>query len=159
MDDKRDVAAHGGDGGVSRRQGGAGAPESFRRLAAPDGTRADAGEDPRAFIGDLFDWALTRAGAEAWNDSTPLEWDREVARFFAALTRFDEFLASEAPLATPPERIFQGAVADALTHRPAGDAEDGWRGARMPSGNYCASADRLPGRRSRRLEAIRRRGS
>ena len=29
---------------------------------------------------------------------------------------FDDFLASDAPLVTPHERIFQGAIADALTH-------------------------------------------
>src|SRR5262245_26539107 len=70
-----------------------------------------------AHIGDLFDWALSQAkGAEAWTDSTPLEWDREAERFFAALQRFDNYLASDAPLAVAPERLFQGAVADALTH-------------------------------------------
>src|ERR671938_321666 len=70
-----------------------------------------------AHIGDLFDWALTQArGAEAWSDSTPQEWEREVERFFATLQRFDDYLGSDAPLAATPERIFQGAVADALTH-------------------------------------------
>ena len=70
-----------------------------------------------AHIGDLMDWALTQArGEERWHDSTPLPWDREVARFFAAVERFDGYLASDAPLATTPERLFQGPVADALTH-------------------------------------------
>ena len=70
-----------------------------------------------AHIGDLFDWALTQAqGAEAWHNASPLEWEREVDRFFAALARFDGFLASDAPLAVSPERLVQGALADALTH-------------------------------------------
>jgi hypothetical protein len=116
MDDKRALLRH-TVATVAYRGGKAvrGAPASFAAYS-PDGT-------PRtpskilAHIGDLFDWALSQAkGAEAWSDSTPLEWDREIERFFATLHRFDEFLASDTPLATPPERIFQGAVADALTH-------------------------------------------
>ncbi len=91
------------------------APPSFAAFS-PDGSPRTAVKI-LAHIGDLFDWALSQAkGTEAWNDSTPLEWDAEVARFFAALERFDRYLSSDAPLAAPPERIFQGAVADALTH-------------------------------------------
>jgi len=90
-----------------------------------------------AHIGDLFDWALTQAkGAEAWSDSTPLEWDREVERFFSALQRFDDYLASDAPLATTPERLFQGAVADALTHVGQIAILRRLGGARMKSENY-----------------------
>ena len=45
-----------------------------------------------------------------------LEWDEEVTRFFAALQAFDDLLASTDPLAAAPQRLFQGPVADALTH-------------------------------------------
>lgn len=91
------------------------APASFAAYT-PDGTARTAAKI-LAHLGDLFDWALSQAkGAEAWTDSAPLAWDREVERFFATLQRFDEFLASDAPLAAAPERLFQGAVADALTH-------------------------------------------
>jgi hypothetical protein len=70
-----------------------------------------------AHVGDLFDWALSIArGEQRWHDSTPLPWDQEVARFFAALARFDAVLASGEPLAAPPEKLFQGPIADALTH-------------------------------------------
>ncbi len=70
-----------------------------------------------AHICDLFDWALSMArGAETWHDSSPLSWKEGADRFFAALRAFDDFLASEAPLATSTERLFQGPVADALTH-------------------------------------------
>jgi hypothetical protein len=92
-----------------------GAPASFAAFS-PDGSPRTAAKI-LAHIGDLFDWALSQArGAEAWSESTPLAWDREVERFFRSLERFDEYLASDAPLAAPPERIFQGAIADALTH-------------------------------------------
>jgi len=70
-----------------------------------------------AHMGDLFEWALSVAeGREKWRDSKPLPWDREVARFFAALAAFDARLAETAPLGAPAERLFQGPIADALTH-------------------------------------------
>jgi hypothetical protein len=99
-----------------------------------------------AHIGDLYDWALTQAkGAEAWNDSTPLDWDREVDRFFAALQRFDEYLASDAPLAATPEKLFQGAIADSLTHIGQIAILRRLGGARMKSENY-SRADIVAGR-------------
>ena len=116
MDEKRSLLRH-TVATVAYRGGKAvrGAPASFASYSADASMRTPV--KILAHLGDLFDWALTQAnGAEAWNDSTPLEWDREVERFFATLQRFDEFLASGAPLASPPERIFQGAIADALTH-------------------------------------------
>jgi len=136
MDEKRELLRH-TVATVAYRGGKAvrGAPDTFGSYT-PDGSPRTAGKI-LAHIGDLFDWALSQAkGAEAWNDSTPLEWDREVERFFAALNRFDEFLASDAPLATPPERIFQGAVADALTHIGQLAMLRRLSGARMKSENY-----------------------
>ena len=99
-----------------------------------------------AHIGDLYDWALTQAkGAEAWNDSTPLDWDGEVARFFAALQRLDDYLASEAPLAVTAEKLFQGAIADSLTHVGQIAILRRLGGARMKSENY-SRADIVSGR-------------
>lgn len=70
-----------------------------------------------AHIGDLFDWGLWLArGEKRWRNSTPLAWDEEIARFFATLKAFDDYLASDAPLSAPVEQLFQGPVADALTH-------------------------------------------
>jgi hypothetical protein len=70
-----------------------------------------------AHMGDLYDWSLSVArGAEKWHNSQPLQWNREVERFFAALKNFDDYLASEEPLRAPIERIFQGPIADSLTH-------------------------------------------
>jgi hypothetical protein len=116
MDDKRTLLRH-TVATVAYRGGKAvrGAPASFAMFTADGSPRTPA--KILAHIGDLFDWALSQArGAEAWTESTPLDWDREVERFFTSLQRFDEYLASDAPLAATPERIFQGAVADALTH-------------------------------------------
>jgi hypothetical protein len=99
-----------------------------------------------AHVGDLYDWALSQAqGAERWHDSTPLEWDAEVARFFASLQRFDDYLASDAPLAAAPETIFQGAIADSLTHVGQLAMLRRLAGVRMKSENY-SRADIVAGR-------------
>jgi hypothetical protein len=45
-----------------------------------------------------------------------MPWEKEGERFFAALKKFDDFLASSEPVQAPAEKIFQGPVADALTH-------------------------------------------
>ncbi len=99
-----------------------------------------------AHLGDLYDWALTQAkGAEAWHDSTPLEWEREIDRFFAAVERFDAYLASGAPLAAPAGKLFQGAIADSLTHIGQLAILRRLSGARMKSENY-SKADIVAGR-------------
>ncbi|HUS19708.1 MAG TPA: hypothetical protein VMZ25_08660 [Terriglobales bacterium] len=70
-----------------------------------------------AHIGDLYDWALSIArGAEKWTTATPLSWEQECARFFATLKAFVDYLASAQPLKESPEKLFQGPVADSLTH-------------------------------------------
>jgi hypothetical protein len=91
--------------------------------AAPEFAAFTAGASTRtplqilAHMGDLFDWALMLArGTPAFRTSEPLPWPREVERFFAALRAFDDFLASDARLAEPATRLFQGPIADALTH-------------------------------------------
>ena len=92
-----------------------GAPAGF--AAYQSRTKARSPERILAHRGDLFDWALSLAkGEQAWRDSTPLAWNDEVDRFFHALARFDGYLASDRPLKCPPERLFQGPIADALTH-------------------------------------------
>jgi hypothetical protein len=55
-------------------------------------------------------------GKREWQGSEPLPWEKEVERFFAALKTFDDFLASSEPMQAPPEKLFQGPIADALTH-------------------------------------------
>jgi hypothetical protein len=92
-----------------------GTPGNFADFRAADKTRTPV--QILAHIGDLFDWVLSQAkGKEEWHNATPLPWDDEVARFFRALEVLDAYLASDAPLAVPVEKLFQGAIADALTH-------------------------------------------
>jgi hypothetical protein len=116
MDEKRALLRH-TVATVAYRGGKAirGAPPAFAKFASGDPPKTP--DQILAHIGDLFEWALSIAeGAQKWNNSTPLPWDEEVSRFFATVKRLDDYLASDAPLASPPERLFQGAIADALTH-------------------------------------------
>jgi hypothetical protein len=92
-----------------------GAPPDFAAFKAAPSSRTPA--EILAHIGDLLDWALSLAkGNEQWHGSEPLPWEQEVGRFFAALSALDAYLASDAPLALPEEKLFQGPIADALTH-------------------------------------------
>src|SRR5579863_4708165 len=90
-----------------------GAPEIFATI---DGC----GRKPikiLAHMGDLFDWALSAVqGSERWHNSSPLAWPEEKVRFFAALEAFDNYLASDQPLHAEPEALFQGPIADAISH-------------------------------------------
>jgi hypothetical protein len=90
-------------------------PAGFAAFEPSDGARSAV--QVLAHMGDLFDWALSIAeGRQAWKDETPLPWDEEVQRFYAALRRFDDRLADPAELKAPAASLFQGPVADALTH-------------------------------------------
>jgi len=145
MDEKRALLRH-TVATVAYRGGKAvrGVPASFASFSG-DGSNRTAIKI-LAHLGDLYDWALSQAkGAEAWHDSTPLEWEPEVERFFAALQRFDAYLASDAPLAVPHERLFQGAIADSLTHIGQLAMLRRISGAKMKSENY-SKADIVAGR-------------
>ena len=91
------------------------APDGFSEFQAGEGVRTPG--QILAHLGDLFDWALSIAmGQQKWHDSKPLPWEQDVERFFAALKKFDDFLASREPVHAPLEKLFQGPIADALTH-------------------------------------------
>jgi hypothetical protein len=92
-----------------------GAPESFAGFLAPGAGRTPV--EIVAHMGDLFDWGLSMAKGEGkWTTAAPRAWDAECARFFAAVKAFDDVLASGEPLGYELTRLFQGPVADALTH-------------------------------------------
>ena len=120
-----------------------GAPPSFAEFSGC------AGRTPVklvAHLGDLLDWGLSAAeGQQRWHDSAPLPWDQEVARFFASLKAFDDYLASSKPLNVPAEKLFQGPIADALTHVGQIAMMRRLAGATMKSENYFV-ADIATGR-------------
>ncbi len=92
-----------------------GAPASFAAFRADATSRTPA--QILAHIGDLLDWALLLCrGKHVWKEAEPLAWDAEAARFHEGLAKLDAELAADAPLGCREEQLFQGPIADALTH-------------------------------------------
>jgi len=92
-----------------------GTPAEFRNFRATEGVRTPG--EILAHIGDLMDWALAQAeGRKEWRDSPPLAWEQEIARFFRAIEALDQRIAAQGLGPVSAEKLFQGAIADALTH-------------------------------------------
>jgi hypothetical protein len=88
---------------------------AFRAAHAANGTRQPG--QILAHMGDLLDWALKLAdGAHEWREKPPQSWERDTARFFTGLEALDQRLGSGAPLGVPAGKLFQGPIADALSH-------------------------------------------
>jgi hypothetical protein len=92
-----------------------GTPAAFGEFrASPESPRVDG---ILAHMGDLMDWVLSMLqGVPRWQSASALNWPEEIARFFASLKAVDDYLASDAPILWEPARVFQGGLADALTH-------------------------------------------
>jgi hypothetical protein len=92
-----------------------GAPDDFVNFRASETGRTPG--EILAHLGDLLDWALSLAnGAQKWQNSPVLDWNSGQNRFFLALEALDRRLSAPDPPACPPEKLFQGPIADALTH-------------------------------------------
>lgn len=90
------------------------APAGLAELRVSDTSRTSL--EILAHIGDVLDWAVSIAtGNEIWHDSKAKTWDEQVARFFDSLGRLDEVLSADT-VACPAEPLFQGPLADTLTH-------------------------------------------
>jgi hypothetical protein len=92
-----------------------GAPEGFATFRINETSRTPG--EILAHICDLYDWAnwLVR-GEHTFVPTEPGEWSADINRFFTALATLDEYLASDQPLGRSPENVFQGPIADSLTH-------------------------------------------
>ena len=91
------------------------APPGFANFKVGHGARTPL--QILAHMGDLFDWALSLSqGKWDYKQSTPLAWRKEVDRFHASLEALDVYLASDEPLGISTQKLFQGPIADALTH-------------------------------------------
>jgi hypothetical protein len=91
------------------------APPDFATFRAHDTTRTPG--ELLAHIGDLLEGShYLLKGEMVYLTSEPVPWHEGVTRFFTAVKQLDSFLASEAPLACPVEKLMQGPVGDALTH-------------------------------------------
>ncbi len=116
MDDKREMLRHtlatlAYRGAKAVRD----APPEFESFQASPTSRTPV--QILTHIGDLMAWGRSMAdGSRKWQTSTPLPWAQEVERFFARMSEFESYLASDAPLQAAAEKLFQGPVADALAH-------------------------------------------
>lgn len=96
-------------------------PAEFRDFRAAEGVRTPG--EILAHIGDLMDWALAQVeGRKFWHDSASLAWEQEIDRFFRAIQALDERIGgsdqgvAHGLGAASAEKLFQSAIADALTH-------------------------------------------
>lgn len=116
LDVKRDLLRH-VVATVAYRGGIAvsGSPENFAAFRVDETARTPG--EILAHIGDLLEGSLYLVKGEiVYLTSAPLPWNEEVSRFFSAVKGFDSYLASDAPLACPVEKLIQGPIGDALTH-------------------------------------------
>ena len=116
VDEKRELLRH--TVATLAYRGGkaiANVPDGFSDFRNSETTRT-----PGAILShicDLLDWGLRVAkGDYTYEETSPSDWNADSERFFAALKEFDDYLASDGPLGYPAEKIFQGPIADALTH-------------------------------------------
>lgn len=120
-----------------------GAPADFARYKISETVRTPG--EILAHMGDLLEGSLVLMRGEFVNlNSAPLAWEEETIRFFNAVKKFDSYLASDAPLKQPVEKITQGPIADALTHVGQILLLRRAAGAPVESGGYFA-AEIIPG--------------
>jgi hypothetical protein len=68
-------------------------------------------------MADLMEWGTRFAsGQYLWQPGEPAPWEASRERFFRGLSALDAALADPAPTSYPLGVIFQGPIADALTH-------------------------------------------
>jgi hypothetical protein len=93
-----------------------GAPADFGAFRIGKTTRTPA--EILAHMGDLMEWALTIAqDRTTWRERPVQAWSDDANRLFAGITALDTHLASGVALdAQLLRRLFQGPIADALTH-------------------------------------------
>jgi hypothetical protein len=92
------------------------APDEFPGFRASLNSRS-AGEI-LAHMGDLLDWSLRHLESDgAWREIPFSSWDAGKERYFGALTRLDQALQRCGEITDDmAQRLFQGPIADALTH-------------------------------------------
>lgn len=91
------------------------APSGFSDFRASESSRTPG--QILAHLCDLMDWALSVAqGPQKWHNTKVATWNEGVARFYMAVKALDDYLGSGNKLAAPAEMLFQGAIADSLTH-------------------------------------------
>lgn len=91
------------------------APEGFAAFRLTPGSRSAL--EILAHMVDLMDWAERLARGEyRWEAGGVDDWDTAVDLFFARLAKMDAALADVSAAPYPAGVMFQGPIADALTH-------------------------------------------
>jgi hypothetical protein len=90
-------------------------PDGFSDLRASAATRTPF--QIVVHLGDLMEWAERMArGERRWQHVACKDWNEARERFFRGLAALDRALAASDEKSLDAQAIFQGPVADALTH-------------------------------------------
>lgn len=91
-------------------------PDGFATMRVSESSRTPL--EILGHLGDLVEWAGRFArGERRWQAGPlPSTWSEGVARFFTGLAALDAALAESDPQGYAAEALFQGPIADALTH-------------------------------------------
>jgi hypothetical protein len=107
-------------------------------------------------LADLMEWATRMAQGEyRWAAGPATDWTSSTERFFAGLRSLDEALATTTFEAHSAGTIFQGPIADALTHVGQLALMRGAAGSPVRPESY-ARAEIQPGRVGREQSATRK---
>ena len=107
-------------------------------------------------LGDLMDWGERMARGEyLWEPRPAGEWDAACDRFFRSVKALDEVIGRGRLEKYPAETIFQGPIADALTHVGQLSIMRGVAGAAVRPESY-AKAEIQAGRVGREQSSIRK---
>jgi hypothetical protein len=130
------------------------APASFGEMRLSPSSRAAL--EIVSHLGDLMDWGerMTR-GEYQWEPRPAGEWGAACERFFRSVKALDDALAEARFDRYPPEMIFQGPIADALTHVGQLSIMRGVAGAAVRPESY-AKAEIQAGRVGREQSSIRK---
>jgi hypothetical protein len=90
-------------------------PDGFADKRVTPGTRTPV--EIVSHLGDLMEWGTRMAqGDYKWIAGMSTDWKGACDRFFAGIAAFDAAVSTSTFAAHPPGVIFQGPIADALTH-------------------------------------------
>jgi hypothetical protein len=95
-------------------------------------------------MNDVLNWAYSIAkGKQEWEPTEPQSWQHEVANFHAVLAAFDGLIAGREVAEDESLKLFQGPLADVLTHIGQLASLRRSCGANVPPQNYHTASIQL----------------